>query len=210
MNARTFNTPLTATTKDEWLTPPDIIRALGDFDLDPCAPVNRPWDMAKSHYSIADNGLALPWFGRVWLNPPYGDETFKWIQRGAAHGNAMCLIFARTETKGFHNEVWAKADAIFFFKGRLKFFHVDGREAGGAANAPSCIVAYGSSNVEALRRAASTGLLRGRFIPLKSAMPPALPPPEAEDATGAFPSLPFADLARPSAFRPDDPPRFTA
>lgn len=27
---------------DEWLTPPHILRALGDFDLDPCSPVNRP------------------------------------------------------------------------------------------------------------------------------------------------------------------------
>lgn len=29
--------------KDEWLTPPHILRALGPFDLDTCAPVNRPW-----------------------------------------------------------------------------------------------------------------------------------------------------------------------
>jgi hypothetical protein len=27
------------TRKDEWLTPPEIIRALGPFNLDPCAPV---------------------------------------------------------------------------------------------------------------------------------------------------------------------------
>lgn len=87
---------------------------------------------------------------------------------------------------------WGKADAIFFFKGRLKFFHVDGREADGAANAPSCIVAFGSSNVEALRRVASTGLLRGRFIPLKSSAPP-LPPPEVEDAR-TLRVLPFINL----------------
>lgn len=34
--------------KDEWLTPPEIIKALGgpeSFDLDPCAPIKRPWDM---------------------------------------------------------------------------------------------------------------------------------------------------------------------
>lgn len=31
--------------KDEWLTPPQIIKALGGFDLDPCSPINRPWDM---------------------------------------------------------------------------------------------------------------------------------------------------------------------
>jgi hypothetical protein len=189
--SRTFNTPLTPATKDEWLTPPDIIRALGDFDLNPCAPMNRPWDMAKSHYSVLDNGMEKPWFGRVWLNPPYGDETFRWIARGAAHGNAMCLIFARTETKGFHSEVWEKADAIFFFKGRLKFFHVDGREADKGANAPSCIVAFGASNADALRQAVAKGLLRGRFIPLKAAVPPGVAPPAHDHADGGLPLLPF-------------------
>lgn len=34
--------------KDEWLTPPGIIKSLGEFDLDPCAPVKRPWDMVGS------------------------------------------------------------------------------------------------------------------------------------------------------------------
>src|SRR5690606_9975155 len=46
--------------KDEWLTPPEVLRALGRFDLDPCAPINRPWDMARRHYTILDNGLTKP------------------------------------------------------------------------------------------------------------------------------------------------------
>ena len=29
--------------KDEWLTPPEIIKALGTFDLDPCASTTRSW-----------------------------------------------------------------------------------------------------------------------------------------------------------------------
>lgn len=52
---------------DEWLTPPKILQALGPFDLDPCAPVNRPWATAARHYTVADNGLAMPWHGRVLL-----------------------------------------------------------------------------------------------------------------------------------------------
>ena len=50
--------------KDEWLTPPEIIKALGPFDLDPCAPVVRPWDTAKIHYTTTDNGLQREWRGR--------------------------------------------------------------------------------------------------------------------------------------------------
>lgn len=46
---------------EEWLTPPQLLRALGPFNLDPCAPVNRPWDMAARHYTVLDDGLSKPW-----------------------------------------------------------------------------------------------------------------------------------------------------
>lgn len=54
---------------DEWYTPPYITKALGEFDLDPCAA--RGWITAKNHLYKEDDGLANEWHGRVWLNPPY-------------------------------------------------------------------------------------------------------------------------------------------
>lgn len=146
--------------KEEWLTPPEIIESLGEFDLDPCAPHPdvRPWDTAKVHFYKEMGGLDKRWFGRVWCNPPYGRSTFDWIEKLSEHGNGIALIFARTETKGFHREIWNKADAIFFFKGRLKFHHVSG-EQGGTANAPSCLVAYGINNVFALEECGLEGKL---------------------------------------------------
>ena len=147
--------------KDEWLTPPDIIKALGQFDLDPCAPINRPWATAIRHYTVTDNGLMLPWEGRVWCNPPYGTETGIWLKRCAEHGNATALTFARTETRMFFETVWEKADAVFFFRGRLKFYHVTGKQ-GDSAGAPSILIAYGPENVAALKRAK----LDGKFIAL--------------------------------------------
>ena len=42
-------------TKDEWLTPPNILRALGAFDLDPCAPEKRPWEMAATAHKNLSN-----------------------------------------------------------------------------------------------------------------------------------------------------------
>lgn len=137
--------------KDEWLTPPAIIDALGRFDLDPSAPINRPWAMAANHYTIEDNGLSRPWSGRVWLNPPYGKETGKWLARLADHGDGIALIFARTETEMFFDHVWRKADGLLFFQGRLHFHHVDGTRAAANAGAPSVLVAYGQKNVDALR-----------------------------------------------------------
>jgi hypothetical protein len=147
---------------EEWLTPPEIIKSLGTFDLDPCAPIGRPWDTALRHYTLENDGLNFNWPGRIWLNPPYGKETFKWINRLAEHGNGIALIFARTETVGFHEEIWNKADAIFFFKGRLHFYYIDGRK-GDAANAPSCLVAYGKDNIESIKKSG----LNGKLVILK-------------------------------------------
>ena len=164
-----FNTKVTVDSKEEWLTPPYIIKALGTFDLDPCAPIKsiRPWNTANKHYSVLADGLSKEWKGRVWLNPPYGTKTFLWISKLAEHGNGIALIFARTETKGFHEHIWNKADAIFFFEGRLKFYHVTGKEGKSCANAPSCLVAYGSNNTEALIRAIKREKLKGKFFILK-------------------------------------------
>ena len=74
---------------DEWLTPPEILRALGTFDLDPCAPIVRPWETAAAHYTVADDGLSKPWAGRVWCNPPSGREAVKWLRRMRDHGNGL-------------------------------------------------------------------------------------------------------------------------
>lgn len=136
--------------KDEWLTPPEIIKALGAFDLDPCSPVGRPWDTAAQHYTIEDNGLESPWRGRVWCNPPYGLQAEAWLEKLADHGDGVALIFARTETRCWFNQVWDKADGVNFLRGRLFFHHLDGTKARANSGAPSALVAYGSRNVASL------------------------------------------------------------
>lgn len=136
--------------KDEWLTPPDLLYKLGTFDLDPCSPIKRPWVTAKNHYTIEFDGLKNEWYGRVWLNPPYGQNTGKWLEKLAEHGNGIALIFARTETRMFFENVWKKATAVLFIKGRLHFHHVNGDRAKGNAGAPSVLIAYGPLNAIAL------------------------------------------------------------
>ena len=146
--------------KDEWLTPPYITKSLGFFDLDPCQPVDPPFVHALSGFNIQDDGLSKDWsiYNRIWCNPPYGRETFRWLKKLSTHGNGIALIFARTETRGFHSEIWEKADAVFFFKGRLKFYHVTG-EQGGTANAPSCLVIYGKNNIDSVVNSGLSGKL---------------------------------------------------
>jgi hypothetical protein len=149
---------------DEWLTPPEIIKALGEFDVDPACPIVRPWDTARMHFTKQENGLIQGWDGRVWLNPPYGSEAAEWLHRLAQHGNGISLIFARTETDMFFRNVWRKADSIFFFEGRLHFYNVHGIRAKMNAGAPSCLVAYGDDNVQAIEDAG----LKGKHVHLTS------------------------------------------
>jgi hypothetical protein len=143
---------------DVWLTPPSILEALGEFDLDPCSSLNRPWDTAKHHFTIEDDGLAQEWFGRVWCNPPYGKAMNPFLDKMVKHGNGIVLIFARTETKAFFDYVWDKADAILFIKGRLKF-HTPNGKAAGTAGSPSVLIAYGEENVKALETCGVEGKL---------------------------------------------------
>lgn len=135
----------------EWETPPEILAALGLFDMDGCKP-GEVWD-----------GLILPWRGRVWINPPYGPDTGKWLNRLAEHGNGIALVFARTETRMWAEHVWAKADGILFLRGRLHFYR-GGKRAEGNAGGPSVLVAYGEGNVESLRKSGLPGVLLTTWI----------------------------------------------
>lgn len=155
----------------EWLTPPKIIGALGQFDLDPCAAVDQPWPTAETHYTIKDNGLVRDWFGRVWCNPPYGTETATWLKKMAEHGDGIALTFARTDTGMFFDWVWDRAEALLFIKGRLHFYRTipgqmtfDGKLAAKRmthnSGGPSVLVAYGIQNVGPLRNSG----IDGKFI----------------------------------------------
>ena len=149
-------------TKVEWLTPPELVKKLGDFDMDPCSPIEAPFLHAKINYTTIDNGLVKEWIGRVYLNPPYGRGMELWMEKLKFHGNGIALIFARTETKCFFEHIWNDADAVLFVKGRIKFYHVSGIQ-GGTPGAPSVFIAYGKENADALKNSG----IEGRFLKLK-------------------------------------------
>ncbi len=150
---------------DEWLTPPDLISALGSFDLDPCSPgARRPWDTAAKHYGIEDDGLRQPWVGRVWLNPPYSDMR-RWLARLADHNHGTALIFARTETALWFDLVWGRATAVLFLRGRVSFHYVNGKRAKANSGAPSALIAYGDADAATL----AARPLPGHYVDLGAA-----------------------------------------
>lgn len=114
---------------NEWLTPRELIEQLGPFDLDPCAPPpeRRPWSTADIHYDETIDGLSREWSGLVWCNPPYGKHTGEWLARCAAHGRALALTNARTDTAWFHEHVAAKASAVLFLEASNSVLSIDHR-----------------------------------------------------------------------------------
>jgi hypothetical protein len=154
--------------KTEWLTPPDLLAQLGPFDLDPCAPVIRPWPMAAEHYTIESNGLLKRWprGARAFVNPPYSEpELSAFMGRLAEHGRGTALVFARTETEWFFRYGWRAATAMLFIEGRLHFHHVDGRRADHNAGAPSVLMAYGEDDARHLSELDQLGQFQPLLLP---------------------------------------------
>lgn len=145
---------------NEWITPQAILGALGKFDLDPCAHPTQPWPTAERMICPPNDGLAVEWNGRVWLNPPYGQQLKHWIKRLSEYGNGIALVPARTEVESwFWPFIWERADAVFFFRGRLYFHKPDGTRVGNAGHG-SVLAAYGAINVKSLVESG----LRGRIV----------------------------------------------
>ena len=120
--------------------------------MDPCAAPNpRPWQIAPQNYDYTQgqDGLVLPWYGRVFCNPPYGTEAGKFMKRLAEHRSGIGLIFARTETGVWQKTIWPLATGILFLQGRLSFLDATGANVG-TAGSPSALVAFSNEDAEIL------------------------------------------------------------
>ena len=126
---------------DLWGTPMAFFAELDaefNFTLDVCA---LP-DNAKClrFFSPCDDGLRQIWRGTCWMNPPYGREIGRWVEKAyqsALQGAVVvCLLPARTDTRWWHT--WAmRADEVRFVRGRLKF-----GDSKNSAPFPSAVVVF--------------------------------------------------------------------
>lgn len=127
----------------EWYTPPELFDRLGvTFDLDPAAsPSPLACVPAAEFYHRLHNGLALPWSGHVWLNPPYGPSAVAFIDRMIEHGDGLLLLPSRTETAAYQRCLYA-ADALCLLRERLWFIRDDGFR--GRSSFGSTLFAFGA------------------------------------------------------------------
>ncbi len=139
-----LNNALFTSNTDLWSTPQDFFDSLDavyHFNTDVCAlPENAK---CKHFFTPEQDGLAQDWFGKCWMNPPYGREIEKWVRKAyeSARDNGatvVCLLPARTDTKWFQDYCIPHGE-ITFVRGRLKF---GGRGAKSSAPFPSMVVVF--------------------------------------------------------------------
>jgi len=145
---------------DEWYTPPHVFEAMNvRFDLDVATPPGgAPWVPAVAFISKAMNGLATPWSGFVWMNPPFGGRNglVPWLEKFFAHGDGVALVPDRTSAPWW--QAYArKADAILFVSPKLKFIGADGQPGRSPAQG-TALLACGAAAVAALGNARRNGL----------------------------------------------------
>lgn len=136
----------------EWYTPRWLVDQLadefGEFDLDPCATAESA--KAPAWYTRQDNGLALPWYGRCWMNPPYGyGVTGQWVAKArrevdAGHADlVVALLPARTDAQWFTGGKRA-ASLVRYWPGRISFERPGGGIVEGNAPRGNVVMVFGT------------------------------------------------------------------
>lgn len=145
-----FAAPVDRRDTDERFTPRWIFDALAEtFDLDPASPMDAETHVpAIDRYTRVDDGLAQPWHGFVWLNPPYSNST-PWAERFLAHRDGIWLgPFANA--KWLHRML-READAIWLMRD-FAFEHPT--HAGKRSSMPLAMFGCGDRARGAITRAA--------------------------------------------------------
>ncbi len=124
-----------------WSTPQVLFDALDaefHFTTDVCADASNA--KCAHYFSPAQDGLRQRWQGVCFMNPPYGAEIPRWVQKAfeaSLYGaTVVCLLPARTDTRWFQQYVLPFAE-IRYLPGRQRFVG-----AKSSAPFPSAVVIF--------------------------------------------------------------------
>jgi hypothetical protein len=119
----------------EWYTPVEIIDAvravLGGIDLDPasCAFAQKTVQ-ATTYFDAETDGLAQPWSGRVFMNPPYGAACPKFVAKALEEFEAGSVTAAVLLLSGYSFDTqWFRPlwrHLLCFSDGRIRFHNALG------------------------------------------------------------------------------------
>lgn len=143
----------------EYYTPANIIEAaratMGRIDLDPASSEAANQTVrASAFFGEAADGLSRAWFGRVWLNHPFGKKTnLVWIKKLMAEFHAgRCTEFCSI-TYIATSERWFQPLLPFlqcFLHPRTNYLLPDGSVKRGVCT--GSVVTYGGPDPGAFRR----------------------------------------------------------
>jgi len=148
-----FGTPQTEFTNDDWYTPKWIFDSLGlTFDIDVASPPEGvPWIPARRRFTMADDGLAQPWDGLVWMNPPFSKIT-PWAEKFMQHGNGIAMTpFSKSK---WFDRMWNVNTTIINLPSDLKFQRPDGHHY--SMSFPALLWAMGTEAQTALKNLGRT------------------------------------------------------
>ena len=141
---------------DAWYTPAWVFEGMGiEFDLDVASPAEPPpWIPAKRAFTVADDGLTMPWVGVVWCNPPYSNPA-PWCRKWAEHEPGGCILLrADLSTSGIHAAL-STSSTIYAPAKRLQFVNGSGGPTGSVAFS-TVILGRGAVADAGLHRLAAT------------------------------------------------------
>lgn len=135
--------------KDEWYTPLSVIEyvkeQMGHIDLDPATTARNAKLMEiPNFYTEETNGLDKPWYGKVWLNPPFSNKK-EWIRKARQEiDNGNCerifiLLPMAFETMLWQEQILGKA-IIHIPNRRISF--IDGNTLKQKADIPFTSVLF--------------------------------------------------------------------
>lgn len=129
--------------KDNWMTPPETVADLNDaldgIDLDPCAGATTDiGDIANYRLEDDQDGLKLPWFGTVFVNPPFSykkdwlEKVETEIQAGRVETVVVLTPDGTDTISWWHEYIAENAEYICFREGRLDYVDPAGSDGPGA------------------------------------------------------------------------------
>jgi len=119
---------------NEYATPPKIwrplSRAVGGFDLDTASGAESV-PIAPNCYTAEDDGLAQPWYGWAFCNPPWassdGSVKQDWLRKARREADrdavdgVVVLLPVDTSAHWFHDHILSAPVVCFVGPGRIPF-----------------------------------------------------------------------------------------